>query len=716
MKSTLPVFFLALFCSPLMLKAQCPVVDLGPDTVICVGTSITLNAENNGASYSWSDGSTGASMQTFFEGEYFVHVTRDGCTVSDTIYVQHGAVIYADFSYVQSTSCSPFTTTFTEYSQACNGSVVEWTWDFGDGNTSTSRNPVHDYAATGNYTVTLIVKKNSGAVYSTQQVVAITGNMTPAVNLGNDISLCEGTNAVISAGNPGASFLWNTGETTSAITVFDAGEYSVAVTKDGCTAHDTVTANSVPELWSDFTSAKVSDCLPVTYQFEDKSTACESTITDWFWEFGDGSTSTDQNPQHPFQNDGQYIVKLTVFDNFGNSIRRSKKITVTSTTVSVDLGNDTTICFGSSLTLDAGNPGYTYLWSNGQTTPQITVWDDGNYSVTIQKNGCVAKDTISVTTSASVTTRWNFSKSGDCLPVTVSFTDSSEVYCGQTISSWHWDFGDGTTSSEQHPVHIYQTADSFLVRLTVTSSNGSVSGRSQIIGITNTPPVPDLPQEVTVCANQTFTLDAGVEGAEYAWTPVSQVSDATIQDPVIKPSSSTWISVTVRKCQTDVTDSIYVIVDSLNKPGVIQQGNMLQAGPAAAYEWYRDGQKIANASQSTLRMDRQGYYSVKIFNASGCSRQSDPLFFMPRSRTEKDDDVVVRCSPNPSHGAFNILLSRTPEKGAEVRIHDLYGKVLFHLQLRDHVTPLNMHGKAKGLYFAEISIDNKKRILPIILQ
>jgi hypothetical protein len=89
---------------------------------------------------------------------------------------------------------------------------------------------------------------------------------------------------------------------------------------------------------------------------------------------------------------------------------------------------------------------------------------------------------------------------------------------------------------------------------------------------------------------------------------------------------------------------------------------------------------------------------------------------MPRSRGEKDDGkVLIRCSPNPSHGTFSLLLSDVPGKGANVRVHDRYGKVLVSMLVKDHITPLNMVRLAKGLYFVEVSINNNKQVMPVII-
>jgi PKD repeat protein len=502
MKTMLRVFFLALICIPRLVRAHSPVVDFGPDTLMCVGSSITLDAENAGASYLWNDGSSASHLEIFSEGEYSVEVTLNGCVARDTIYVTQSPVIQADFFYMQTTSCSPFITQFTDLDRACSASITEWSWDFGDGSTSTSANPIHTYTSTGDYVVTLMVKSIKNAIYTTQQTVAVTGAISPVVNLGNDVNLCFGNTLILDAENAGASYAWNTGETTQSINVVDGGAYTITVTKDGCSRADTMMVVSVPPLWSDFTFQKVSGCMPVKYQFTDNSNACESTITNWYWEFGDGTTSTQRNPVHDFVNQTQFNVKLTITDNLGNSIRRSKKVTVEPSALSVNIGSDTTICFGTALILDASVAGATYLWSTGETTPLISVLDDGEYSVAVNAGGCVVTDTMRLNTSASVLNRWSYSKGGECLPVHVNFRDSSAAYCGQSVESWYWDFGDGTYSTEQNPVHDFISEDSFLVRLIVTTTSGTSSTTTKKIAIANTLHNVDLPDELKVCTGQ----------------------------------------------------------------------------------------------------------------------------------------------------------------------------------------------------------------------
>jgi PKD repeat protein len=291
------------------------------------------------------------------------------------------------------------------------------------------------------------------------------------------------------------------------------------------------------------------------------------------------------------------------------------------------------------------------------------------------------------------------------------------VYCGQTITGWSWDFGDGSVSTSQHPLHEYINADSFLVKLTITTSNGSSGSRTTRIGIKNAKYSTELPAQAEVCAGQSVQLDAGVADAEYTWMPSFGVSETNIRNPSVQPLISTWYSVKVRKCMVDVIDSVYIIVDSIAKPQITQNENNLQVNEAYGYEWYRDGHKLGGANKRTLRVDKQGYYAVKIFNKSGCERLSDPKFFLPKSGKERDDDkLIIKCSPNPTHGLINIVLSELPEKPARIIVYDSHGGVIHKTSIQDHVNQLQMPKLKAGLYFIEVSINNKKRMMPVIVQ
>ena len=143
---------------------------------------------------------------------------------------------------------------------------------------------------------------------------------------------------------------------------------------------------------------------------------------------------------------------------------RSKTTVTSLETPSVDLGSNGTYC--DELTLDAGNPGSNYVWSTGATTQEIVITESGTYSVSVTNpvTGCVATDDISVTMEFSPTASFTYTAVG----LTVTFTNTSTGG-----ASYSWNFGDGGTSTEANPTHVYTSAGVYNVTLTVTNGCGS---------------------------------------------------------------------------------------------------------------------------------------------------------------------------------------------------------------------------------------------------
>lgn len=154
-----------------------PVIDLGDDGGICVGTY--LNAENTGADYLWNTGDTTQTLFITTSGTYYVDVmSAAGCTNSDTIMLSITPLPTADFDVITGEGLiAVFTSLATD--------AVTWLWDFGDGTISTIENPDHTYPTDGSYVVTLVVTNDCGADIYTYSIQVTTGiNTTNLVNGG----------------------------------------------------------------------------------------------------------------------------------------------------------------------------------------------------------------------------------------------------------------------------------------------------------------------------------------------------------------------------------------------------------------------------------------------------------------------------------------------------------------------------------------------------
>jgi hypothetical protein len=175
--------------------------------------------------------------------------------------------------------------------------------------------------------------------------------------------------------------------------------------------------------------------------------------------------------------------------------------------ITLTVGGPTTFCQGGAVDLSVSGNGTSYLWSNGATTSTLNVTAAGTYTVTVSNSaGCAV---VSAPTTVTVNPLPFANFSGGGIFPTIYFFDLST---GGAVS-YAWDFGDGSTSTDQNPVHIYAMEDTFRVCLTVTNANGcvhtlchdvsvSVSAESPIVSaITLSPnPVADL-------TNLSFVLD-----------------------------------------------------------------------------------------------------------------------------------------------------------------------------------------------------------------
>jgi len=205
--------------SALLTVYPLPVVNLGSDTAICFGNTITFNAGGGFSSYLWNNGST---LQTFTintPGTYWVDVTSsDLCSSRDSIVLIINDPPFADFEYFQ--SCDDYVVSFSDLSAPGNGDIISWTWNFGDAgsgqNTSTVQNPDHLYPLSGFYNVTLQVTDINGCSHDTTKTIQV--SETLSVDLDTGFTTCSGNTVdivpVITGGLPPYEYLWRTASDT----------------------------------------------------------------------------------------------------------------------------------------------------------------------------------------------------------------------------------------------------------------------------------------------------------------------------------------------------------------------------------------------------------------------------------------------------------------------------------------------------------------------
>jgi gliding motility-associated-like protein len=257
------------------------------------------------------------------------------------------------------------------------------------------------------------------------------------------------------------------------------------------------------------------------------------------WDFGDGNWGNGDTVMHTYADTGYYHVNLFV-NSYCDTIKGLVHVVAPPV---IALGNDTTICHGSSLLLDASVSGNaTYLWSTGSTSPQITVGDAGTYHVTATTDaGCEVSDTIHVSMHPTV----NVNLGNDTVLCYLAhiLLDATQPY--ETHSNYVWQ--DQSTNS------TYTVINQGQYWVVVTNLCTQKSDTINIENLMN--PTLYLGNDTTICMNHKLLLDASIPwGINYQWE-----NGSTNATRLIENEGLYWVEAS-NPC-VSVSDTIFIKVD-----------------------------------------------------------------------------------------------------------------------------------------------------------
>ncbi|HEY3569022.1 MAG TPA: PKD domain-containing protein [Thermoanaerobaculia bacterium] len=378
------------------------------------------------------------------------------------------------------------------FQDASTGTPTSWTWDFGDGATTMKQNPAHSYAVAGTYTVSLTVMNASGQSSTKRQFVTVTAGDPLLAAFTFSASGLKVLFMDASIGTP-TSWVWHFGDGSGPVstrnpshTYAAAGTYTVTLTvtnafgvSAGTSQFVTVSLGSPPA--ADFTFQ--SSGLNVA--FLDASTG---SPTSWSWDFGDGSSSTAQNPRHTYAAAGTYNVTLTATNSAGSS-SKTKLVTVSQGDPPVaDFAFQATGLSVAFADQSTGNP-TSWSWDFGdgskstQQNPSHTYAKAGTYAVVLTASNAAGSGSktklVTVTATKPPVAAFCYQRN----KLQVVFTDTSS----NSPTSWQWDFGDCVSPASclvfsQNPSHTYAAAGAYTVTLTV-SNEGGQSTLSKVVTV-----------------------------------------------------------------------------------------------------------------------------------------------------------------------------------------------------------------------------------------
>jgi gliding motility-associated-like protein len=477
---------------------------------ICQGQSVTFTnlSTGGGNSWSWNYGgatwtTTGSGPQTHTfnsPGSYTIKLAANitggtaSCTDTASMVIFVKPSPQAVFTVNNPSSCDTGTVSFTNNSV----NAIQWSWSFGNSNTSTLQNPpAQFYNAPGIYPVNLTVTSANGCTASTSSTVNIYQSPVPALS---PLAVCAGQAAVFSdmsataPGDPVTAWTWNFGDGSPlsnaqnpSHTYGTAGLYNVNLTVS--TAHCSttgtiqVTVNFLPT--PQFNQTATAGCTPLALSFTNTSIGAVS----YTWSFGDGSPQvTTPNPNHTFVNSTvsnvNYTVMLIAQNAAGCRDTAFQVITVYPGASASFTSDAAPGCSPLPANFTNASTGAaSYSWNFGDATPVSNAVNPSHtfinstpfiqyYTVTMvasSSNGCTDTSTQVVTVYPVPTFTITAAPSDTgCSPLPVSFSAPS----GGVV--YQWNFGDGVTSSLQNPSHTFTnpgTADSvYNTQLIITNA------------------------------------------------------------------------------------------------------------------------------------------------------------------------------------------------------------------------------------------------------
>ena len=502
----------------------------GPATA-CVGSPVTFqdNSTVGVNSWSWSaDPGTSSLEDPIFTfnapGTYTVSLTSQnttsGCSASATHQIQILPLPVPSMTAVPATGCAPLPVTFTNTSPPGTNFI----WDFGDGTTFSGQNPPsHTYQQNGSYNVSLTMTGANGCVgtyvFSNAVVLSeITAQFVADVYHGCTPLEVQFTDASITP-NPSGSAIttwqWNFGNGNTfngqnpPVQTYPIGIYDVSLTittANGCTAtaiwNDSIQVGEILDV--NFTVGPIVECAKTNINFTNLSVITAphgpNEVT-YYWDFGDNSNSTEENPTHQYQIDTGYFDVSLIVDFRGckdtmtipNAVRIKAPISIFNP-------SSTLFCNPASFPVNVPVTDNSIIGQYSDDVSMIWRWGDGsethfddadiedpdkgstshNYtaygSYTIKQviynytTGCADSTTQTIHISQTVAS-FNVSNDSVCRfsPIQMTSTSTST----HPLATWSYNMGNGqTVNSGPNPSYNYNQAGTFTITLTATNEVG----------------------------------------------------------------------------------------------------------------------------------------------------------------------------------------------------------------------------------------------------
>ncbi|NPD83807.1 PKD domain-containing protein, partial [Lentimicrobium sp. L6] len=614
--------------------------------------------------------------------EYFARSESINCgnSPAQSIVITVHTSPIADFTV--SNVCQEEAISIINNSSSLVDAIDEWSWDFGDGTSSTEESPSPSYSNYGNYDISLTTTTTNGCSDNIIQAIEVfdnpTANFTMDENcFGVETKLTSTSTSPISSID---SYSWQfdsqSFNTNEVLYNFPSeGTFNVILeveTNNGCSN----IINTDIEVWPRPESAfeYLNPCQSNVVELTNNSLpSTGSTIDSYLWDFNNGDFSTDEDLTYIYPVAGIYEITLTVTDINGCSHELNQDNIIVSPTFEVGI-TTSPLCAGEMASFE-GDPipdflpidDYKWVFPDGsETHGKITNYNFSNSGTfTVDLIGtfgtCEAGKTVEVEVYELPTS--SFLSEGLCLNSPINLSDQS-TGDGVAITSWSWDFGDGNTSTETNPSITYSSIGNYSINLSVTDENNCVNSSTQNININPLPIASFSPQApycegVDISFNNTSTSignfsgyswdmgDGGVYTTESANHIFTNSGDQNIELTVIDE----WL------CSTSITNTISITPDfslDITDLGLCDNIASTLNGEVIGsvvtpndWSWSFDNGQTATGQSTSYLFNGAGSHDV-ILNASknGCEETITKSFNVnPAPTAEFSNSEVAQNDP-----------------------------------------------------------------------
>ncbi|MFO0477735.1 MAG: PKD domain-containing protein [Bacteroidota bacterium] len=324
-------------------------------------------------------------------------------------------------------------------------------------------------------------------------------------------------------------------------------------------------------------------CSKSNIQFTDISSTTTGTIVAWKWDFGNGANSIITNPASTYSATGTYTTSLIVTASDGCKDTIKKSLTI------VNVGLTPSLSYSLNCLTDSVY--FTNTSSGGSGFLQSSLWDFGALGTSIKNNptryySSGGNYTVSLTSTSNqlCASTKNFVISLDKPILNFSVTSTNQcvnkiqnfngtaTYTSGAITSWNWNFGDGSSSNLQNPSHTYTTGGNYIVKYTVTSNNNCGSSLSKSLTIVK-PVVQFDGNRLFGCLTQTVNFNNGSipsTGSTYIWD-FGDGTSSSVQTPshiysTVGSYAVKLLIITQGGCRDSLVKPAYISID--NPPNV----------------------------------------------------------------------------------------------------------------------------------------------------